>query len=166
MRAVADTSARTGIFDPRWLVKIEAIAAAWKGERTLDLTTLLLFLAAATVIAITPGSGRYVAARTLAGGRRESLASSVGTGLAPAKCFTTDPVCNRARNHPETGRVHRIPSTDEDVLCSPPPSEALGLFARLHRGHLRSCASGRIGAHFSPAEFHVGLAGSLDTGKG
>jgi hypothetical protein len=65
-----------------------------------------------------------VAARTLAGGRRESLASTVGTGLAPAKCFTTDPVCNRARNHPETGRVHRIPSTDEDVLCSPPPSRS------------------------------------------
>ena len=42
----------------------------------------LIFLAAALVIAITPGPGIfYVAARTLAGGRQEGLASSVGTGL-------------------------------------------------------------------------------------
>jgi threonine/homoserine/homoserine lactone efflux protein len=43
---------------------------------------ILLFLAAATVIAVTPGPGIfYVAARTLAGGRSEGVASSFGTGL-------------------------------------------------------------------------------------
>jgi len=43
---------------------------------------LALFLAAALVIALTPGPGIfYVAARTLSGGRGEGLASSVGTGL-------------------------------------------------------------------------------------
>jgi threonine/homoserine/homoserine lactone efflux protein len=42
----------------------------------------LLFLAAALLIAVTPGPGIfYVAARTLAGGRNEGLASSFGTGL-------------------------------------------------------------------------------------
>ena len=47
-----------------------------------DSTNLALFLAAALVVAITPGPGIfYVAARTLAGGRDEGLASSVGTGL-------------------------------------------------------------------------------------
>lgn len=47
-----------------------------------DLTNLLLFLATAIVIAVTPGPGIfYVAARTLAGGRAEGLASSFGTGL-------------------------------------------------------------------------------------
>jgi threonine/homoserine/homoserine lactone efflux protein len=47
-----------------------------------DLGSLLLFLAAALVIAITPGPGIfYVAARSLAGGRRDGLASSFGTGL-------------------------------------------------------------------------------------
>jgi threonine/homoserine/homoserine lactone efflux protein len=41
-----------------------------------------LFLAAALVIAISPGPGIfYVAARTLAGGRSEGLASSFGTGV-------------------------------------------------------------------------------------
>jgi threonine/homoserine/homoserine lactone efflux protein len=41
-----------------------------------------LFLAAALLIALTPGLGIfYVAARTLAGGRGEGLASSLGTGL-------------------------------------------------------------------------------------
>ncbi len=41
-----------------------------------------LFLAAAAVIAVTPGPGIfYVGARALAGGRREGLASSFGTGL-------------------------------------------------------------------------------------
>lgn len=48
----------------------------------LDLPNLLLFLATAIVIAVTPGPGIfYVAARTLAGGRSEGLASSFGTGL-------------------------------------------------------------------------------------
>lgn len=47
-----------------------------------DLTNMLLFLVTAIVIAITPGPGIfYVAARTLAGGRGEGLASSFGTGL-------------------------------------------------------------------------------------
>ena len=47
-----------------------------------DPASFLLFLAAAVVLAITPGPGLfYVAARTLAGGRGEGLASSFGTGL-------------------------------------------------------------------------------------
>lgn len=47
-----------------------------------DLSTLLLFLAAATVIALSPGPGMlYVASRTLAGGRREGMASTLGTGI-------------------------------------------------------------------------------------
>jgi threonine/homoserine/homoserine lactone efflux protein len=47
-----------------------------------DLQTSLLFLAAALVVAITPGPGIfYIVARTLAGGRMEGLASSVGLGL-------------------------------------------------------------------------------------
>lgn len=48
----------------------------------LDLSQLALYLAAALVLAITPGPGLfYVAARTLAGGRAEGIASSFGTGL-------------------------------------------------------------------------------------
>src|SRR5262245_37690307 len=44
--------------------------------------TFFLFLAAALLVAITPGSGVfYIVARTLAGGRAEGLASSVGLGL-------------------------------------------------------------------------------------
>src|SRR5258707_10451608 len=44
--------------------------------------SLALFVAAALVIALTPGPGIfYVAARTLAGGRREGFASSIGLGL-------------------------------------------------------------------------------------
>lgn len=47
-----------------------------------DFQTFLLFLAVALLVAITPGPGIfYVAARTLAGGRAEGLASSVGLGL-------------------------------------------------------------------------------------
>lgn len=47
-----------------------------------DFTQLALFVAAALVLAITPGPGIfYVAARTLAGGRAEGVASSFGTGL-------------------------------------------------------------------------------------
>lgn len=47
-----------------------------------DISNLLLFLAAATVIAMSPGPGIfYVTARTLAGGRNEGLASSFGTGV-------------------------------------------------------------------------------------
>ncbi len=43
---------------------------------------LLMFLAAALLLALTPGPGIfYVAARTLAGGREEGIASSFGTGL-------------------------------------------------------------------------------------
>ena len=44
--------------------------------------TLLGFLAAASLVALTPGPGIfYVAARTLAGGRGEGLASSLGTAI-------------------------------------------------------------------------------------
>jgi threonine/homoserine/homoserine lactone efflux protein len=47
-----------------------------------EITGLTLFLAAAVLVAITPGPGIfYVAARTLAGGRGEGLASSIGLGL-------------------------------------------------------------------------------------
>ena len=47
-----------------------------------DATQLALYLAAALLLAATPGPGIfYVAARTLAGGRAEGVASSVGTGL-------------------------------------------------------------------------------------
>jgi len=47
-----------------------------------DLTQLTLYLAAALLLAVTPGPGIfYVAARTLAGGRAEGVASSFGTGL-------------------------------------------------------------------------------------
>lgn len=45
-------------------------------------TTFLIFLAAAMLVAVTPGPGIfYVAARTLAAGRAEGLASSFGTGV-------------------------------------------------------------------------------------
>ncbi len=48
----------------------------------IDPASFALFLAAALVVAVTPGPGIfYVAARTLAGGREEGMASSVGTGL-------------------------------------------------------------------------------------
>ncbi|MFN4015387.1 MAG: LysE family translocator [Reyranella sp.] len=48
----------------------------------MDPATLALFTLTALAIAISPGPGiLYVAARTLAGGRREGLASSFGTGL-------------------------------------------------------------------------------------
>lgn len=48
----------------------------------LDTANLALFLVSAIVIAITPGPGiMYVAARTLANGRAEGIASSIGTGL-------------------------------------------------------------------------------------
>jgi threonine/homoserine/homoserine lactone efflux protein len=47
-----------------------------------DVPTFLVFLAAALLVAATPGPGIfYVAARTLAGGRTEGLASSVGLGF-------------------------------------------------------------------------------------
>jgi threonine/homoserine/homoserine lactone efflux protein len=47
-----------------------------------DMTQLALFCAAAFVLAVVPGPGIfYVAARTLAGGRAEGMASSFGTGL-------------------------------------------------------------------------------------
>lgn len=48
----------------------------------MDPANLALFVLAALAIAVSPGPGIfYVAARTLAGGRREGLASSFGTGL-------------------------------------------------------------------------------------
>ena len=44
--------------------------------------SLIPFLVAALVLAITPGPGiAYVVARTVAGGRAEGLASCFGTGL-------------------------------------------------------------------------------------
>ena len=44
--------------------------------------TFLLFLTAASIIALSPGPGIfYVAARTFAGGRSEGLASSLGTAI-------------------------------------------------------------------------------------
>lgn len=47
-----------------------------------DLSQLTVYLAAAFLLAITPGPGIfYVAARTLAGGRNEGIASSLGTGV-------------------------------------------------------------------------------------
>src|SRR3954471_7859320 len=47
-----------------------------------ELIQLALYVAAAFVLAVTPGPGIfYVAARALAGGRAEGVASSVGTGL-------------------------------------------------------------------------------------
>ncbi len=47
-----------------------------------DFQNFWLFLGAALVVAITPGPGIfYVAARTLAGGRAEGLASSFGNGV-------------------------------------------------------------------------------------
>lgn len=49
------------------------------------LDQLLLFTAAAVLLAVTPGPGIfYVAARTLAGGRGEGIASSLGTGIGGA----------------------------------------------------------------------------------
>jgi threonine/homoserine/homoserine lactone efflux protein len=47
-----------------------------------ELTQLALYFAAALILAVTPGPGIfYVAARTLAGGRAEGVASSFGTGV-------------------------------------------------------------------------------------
>lgn len=47
-----------------------------------DPAHLALYAAAALLLAVTPGPGIfYVAARTLAGGRAEGIASSFGTGL-------------------------------------------------------------------------------------
>lgn len=44
--------------------------------------SFLAFLAAATLLAVTPGPGiAYVVARTVAGGRAEGLASCLGTGI-------------------------------------------------------------------------------------
>ena len=47
-----------------------------------ELNQFAMYFAAALLLAITPGPGIfYVAARTLAGGRAEGIASSLGTGL-------------------------------------------------------------------------------------
>lgn len=47
-----------------------------------DPATFLLFLAAAALLAITPGPGLlYIAARSLAGGRRAGVLSSLGTAV-------------------------------------------------------------------------------------
>jgi len=48
----------------------------------IDPLSFALFLGAALLVAVTPGPGiLYVAARTLAGGRADGIASSVGTGI-------------------------------------------------------------------------------------
>lgn len=48
----------------------------------VEATSFLMFLAMASLIAVSPGPGiLYVAARTLAGGRSEGIASSLGTGV-------------------------------------------------------------------------------------
>ncbi|HXC88300.1 MAG TPA: LysE family transporter, partial [Candidatus Cybelea sp.] len=48
----------------------------------LDSHRFLVFLAAAVILAVTPGPGIfYVLARSLAGGRREGVHSSMGTFL-------------------------------------------------------------------------------------
>jgi len=48
----------------------------------IDASRFLIFLGAATLLAISPGPGMlYVLARTLAGGRREGVLSSLGTFL-------------------------------------------------------------------------------------
>ena len=70
-----------------------------------DLTQLALYFAAAFLLAVTPGPGIfYVAARTLAGGRAEGVASSFGTGLGGmvhvlAGSWVFLPSCSRARNY-------------------------------------------------------------------
>jgi threonine/homoserine/homoserine lactone efflux protein len=47
-----------------------------------ELQTFTVFLVAALLVAVTPGPGIfYVAARTLAGGRAEGVASSFCTGI-------------------------------------------------------------------------------------
>lgn len=47
-----------------------------------ELSQFAIYVAAALLLAITPGPGIfYVAARTLAGGRAEGISSSIGTGL-------------------------------------------------------------------------------------
>ena len=47
-----------------------------------DITEFVRYLAAASLLAVTPGPGIfYVAARSLAGGRAEGIASSLGTAL-------------------------------------------------------------------------------------
>ena len=69
-----------------------------------DPAQLALYFAAALVLAITPGPGIfYVAARTLAGGRAEGVASSFGTGLGGmvhvlAGSLGFLPSCSPARN--------------------------------------------------------------------
>lgn len=51
----------------------------------MDLTTFGAFFAAAFVLAVVPGPGMlYVLARTLRGGRREGLLSTLGTAIAGA----------------------------------------------------------------------------------
>src|ERR1700757_2047965 len=50
------------------------------GGSVIDATRFALFLSAATILALTPGPGiLYVLGRTLNGGRREGVLSSLGT---------------------------------------------------------------------------------------
>lgn len=105
---------------------------------TPDAAGLLLFLAAALAIAVTPGPGIfYVAARTLAGGRGEGIASSFGTGLgglvhvaagalgvsalvmASAQAFTVLKVAGAAY------LVWLGLKTIREARCAPPPERAV-----------------------------------------
>lgn len=62
---------------------LSASGLAWCNGVTMpDITQFSLYVAAALLLAITPGPGIfYVAARSLAGGRAEGIASSFGTAL-------------------------------------------------------------------------------------
>lgn len=54
----------------------------WYSAHMFDPIQFVFYVAAALLLAITPGPGIfYVAARTLAGGRGEGISSSLGTGL-------------------------------------------------------------------------------------
>ena len=56
--------------------------------------SLITFLIAAIVLAVTPGPGiAYVVARTVAGGRTEGLASCLGTGIGPTALEDVILVC-------------------------------------------------------------------------
>jgi len=60
-----------------------------------DSRHFLLFLAAAFLLAITPGPGIfYVLARSLAGGRREGVLSSLGTFVGGSSMFSPPPLAS------------------------------------------------------------------------
>lgn len=68
--------------DPEEPSEVPQIVFEQRVHAVPELSQLALYFAAALLLAITPGPGIfYVAARTLAGGRAEGIASSFGTGL-------------------------------------------------------------------------------------